>query len=183
MKAMKKQVIITSILIILLLLVGAFGTYMYVKRSQYNNSAAALTLGTGDSTEYTSLTGESISLSTFEGSVRVGNSWASWSPLSKTELTELERLGAAYKDRGVVIIAINRNEDAVRAQRYLEQLGTLQHINFLMDGDDAFYARMDGKAMPETLYFDRSGNIIAHVRGDASYDEMVTHVEAALAAQ
>lgn len=178
---MSRQTLVTSIVIAVLLAGAGFATWYYLEQNQYQNSAAALTLGTDESTEYTSLTGQPVSLVDFDGTVRVVNSWASWSPLSKTELAELERLGATYKDRGVNIIAINRNEDAVRAERYLQQLGTFEHITFLMDGDDAFYARMDGKAMPETMYYDREGNVVAHIRGDATYEEMVTYVEAAIA--
>lgn len=163
------------------MLVAGYATWKYIKNNQYNNSDVALTLGTDDSAQYTGLNGEMVNIADFDGTVRVVNSWASWSPLSKAELADLEKLGATYKDKGVHIIAINRNEDTLRAQRYLEQLGDFTHINFLLDGDDAFYGRMDGKAMPETLYFDKEGNIVTHVRGDASYDEMVTYVEAALA--
>jgi len=180
---MSRQSVFVITVIGALLVAAAYATLQLSERNHYKNSDAAQTLGTDETNEYTSLTGEPVSLADFEGTVRIVNSWASWSPLSRAELLELEKLGSAYSTHGVNIIAINRNEDSVRAQRFLEQLGSFEHITFLMDGTDAFYARMDGKAMPETLVFDRQGNVVVHLRGDVSYEQMVTYVEAALAAE
>lgn len=175
-------------IIALLLLVGilgglGYGVYLLKQSHDVRSSDAAKTLGDSESTQYKSFTGETVSLSDFEGRVRVVNSWASWSPFSQQELRDLNRLAEAYADQNVVVIAINRNEDSVRAQRYIEQLGDLEHINFLIDADDTFYDRMDGHAMPESLFFDRNGTITFHARGDLSYEEMVTQLEAALASE
>lgn len=176
----RRQTIIT-LLILLLLLVGAgYMTYTVLQDNQRSQSEAAATLGRGESAAYVSLTGETVSLDAYEDKVRVVNSWASWSPFSAQELKELEQLAASYADRDVVVLAINRNEDPIRAQRFLDSLGTFEHVVFVLDADDSFYERMDGKAMPETLFYDTAGAIVHHARGPLGYEQMVTYVTAAL---
>jgi thiol-disulfide isomerase/thioredoxin len=180
---LNKQKIIILILLVLVLGGMGFGVYVLNQNNDARDSAAAKILGGEESTQYETLSGETVALDAYEGRVRVVNSWASWSPFSRQELQDLNRLAETYKDKDVAVIAINRNEEKVRAQRYLEQLGELPAIDFLIDGDDTFYDRLEGQAMPETLFFDRKGAIVFHARGELNYDEMVTYVEAALAAQ
>lgn len=172
-----------TLLLLLVLLVSA-AVYTYATRMAYDraNSDAAKTLGTNDLATYTGLNGDEVTLDAFDDQIRVVNSWASWAPDSRRELQDLERLAEVYQDEGVVVVAINRNEDPIRAKRFIDQLGELAHIHFLLDVDDAFYGRMDGKAMPETLFFDRNGNIIHHARGVLSYEAMEQYVEAAITA-
>lgn len=167
----KRSIVILVIMVAVLMLAG-FATYYVKKTSDLANSDAAQTLGTDENQTYANFDGQSVSLKDFEGTVRVVNSWASWSPFSKTELQELNQLAIKYADKDVHVIAINRNEDSLRAKKYIDQLGELEHINFLMDGDDTFYDRMDGKAMPETLFFDRRGNITTHARGELTFEQM-----------
>ena len=175
-----KQTAFTLGVILILLLVMGFITLSIYKKNQQQQSDVSQILGNDKTESYASLSGEDVSLEKFEGTVRVVNSWASWSPLSKTELQNLNKIAEKYANQNVNVIAINRNEDRFRAEKFLDKLGELNNINFLLDGDDDFYARMDGKAMPETLFFDRKGNVIMHARGDLSYSEMETHVQAAL---
>ena len=178
-----KRTLITILFLLAILLLVGYVTYVVSEQHKAQHSDAAQTLGTDATAQYRDLSGAPVSLDSFSGKVRVVNSWASWSPLSKTELQELDKLAAAYADRGVVVIAINRNEDPVRAQRFIDTVGPFTHITFVMDGDDTFYDRMDGKAMPETLFFDKDGTIVMHARGELSYDAMTSYVETALSAQ
>lgn len=180
---LNKQKIIVIVLLALLLGVLGYVTYHISETNKARNTDAARTLGAEDTTQYTNLHGEIISLSSFDGRVRVVNSWASWSPFSKTELQDLNRLAEAYAAENIAVIAINRNEEPARARSFIDTLGALPHVNFLIDKNDTFYSRMDGQAMPETLFFDRNGNITHHARGDMSYEAMVEAVEAALASQ
>lgn len=178
--AMSKQSIITLLLVLgsLLLLGGV--TYQVKEHNRVKNSDAAKTLGTDTEVRYTTLGGEAATLDDFSGQIRIVNSWASWSPYSKSELPILEQLAALYSEHDVAVIAINRNEDAARAQYYLSTVGELPHVHILIDPEDAFYSRMDGKAMPETLIFDRQGNIVSHIRGELKYEQVVSIVEGLL---
>lgn len=154
-----------------LILVGYF-TLQVSNRHDVRNSDASQSLGEAKETTYEGFSGESIALSDLEGKVRVVNSWASWSPYSKTELPALAQLAAEYEEQGVVVVAMNRGEDPVRAERYLDQFGDLSPLIVLIDPDDAFYGRVGGQAMPETLFFDKRGNLIKHVRGVMTVETM-----------
>jgi len=166
-----------------ILLTVGYVAFKVSKTSDQKNSDAAQTLGTGQNATYITLSGETISLNKFEGSVRVVNSWASWSPYSKGELPLLNQLAQNYANQGVKVIAINRNEDPVRAARFVSQQGDLSNVTVLIDPDDAFYARVGGHSMPETLFYDRKGNIVMHARGELTLEEMSTYVDAALVAE
>lgn len=178
----KKRTVFLLVLVGLMV-IAALVTYHIHQERQAQERDVAKTLGTDESVQYTSFGGEAVALEQFDDRVRVVNSWASWSPHSRAELPRLDRLAEEYADQGVAVIAINRNEDPARAERFVEKLDGVDNIQFLMDGEDIFYDRTGGYAMPETLFYDTAGNIVKHVRGDMSYEEMVTHVEAALNAQ
>lgn len=175
-----KSQLFVLLIILGILVAGAYITFTISEHSDRKDSAAASTLGTDELEDYTTLSGEPAVLNDFEGTVRVVNSWASWSPFSRNELGYLDQIAAEYADQGVNVIAINRNEDRFKAQHFISQVGPFEHVVFLLDGDDTFYDRMDGKAMPETLFFDTKGNVVFHARGDLTYEEIKEHVEAAL---
>lgn len=175
----KQSYIVLAVILVALMSLGLL-TYNIQRNNKILNSDASKTLGTNDIESYKNFDGDSVSLKDFDGTVRVVNSWASWSPFSKNELQELNRLAELYRDQDVFVIAINRNEDSIRAKRFIEQLGKLEYVNFLMDVDDTFYDRMDGKAMPETLFFDVDGNIVMHARGELTYEQMEQYTQMAI---
>lgn len=177
-----KASVVTFILILAALVAFGMITFQIQQQRQQENSDVALVLGTDQTEEFSTIIGEPASMEDYYGKVRVVNSWASWSPFSKTELPHLDRLASDYKDRDVIVIAINRNEPEGRAKAFLSKAETLNNLVVLLDGDDSFYKRMDGFAMPETLFFDRDGNLTHHARGKLSYEEMVNQVEVALSA-
>lgn len=178
--AMSKQSIITLLLVLGALVLLGGVTYQVKENNRVKNSDATKTLGTEAEAQYQTLSGEAATLDDFSDQIRIVNSWASWSPYSKTELPVLEQLAELYAEEDVAVIAINRNEDAARAQYYLSTVGELPHVHVLIDPVDAFYDRIDGKAMPETLIFDSKGNIVSHIRGELKYEQVVSIIEGLL---
>lgn len=118
-----------------------------------------------DSTYYTDLAGNKVSLEQYLGRIMVVNSWASWSPFSVTELTSLQKLAEKYNTNEVVFLAINRKESKDQAQRFVNTLPELTSIEVVIDVDDHFYTSVGGYAMPETIIYDKTGNIIEHIHG------------------
>jgi thiol-disulfide isomerase/thioredoxin len=45
--------------------------------------------------------------------------WASWCPPCRTSMPIIEEIAAAYKDKGVVLYAVNQDEDAATIQKFL----------------------------------------------------------------
>ncbi len=129
---------------------------------------------------YTDLNGNSVDLSEYKGTPLIINSWATWMPFSKDELTLLAKAKTTYGD-AVQIIAINRMEQAPVVSSYKSTFGLPDSIVFLMDPIDHFYKTVGGYAMPETIFYRADGTIAAHARGVLTEVELDGFVQAIIA--
>jgi thiol-disulfide isomerase/thioredoxin len=181
-KVMKRSYIITLVVIFLILGIGGLLTYyVYSTPRDSGDSAAKKTLMLGEGKSFTDLDGNALTLEQYEGTLRLVNSWASWTPFSAQELVFLEEIAKEYDGR-VIMIAINRGEDREYAKQYVASLGTsFEKVHFVYDPEDDFYDSVEGYAMPETLIYDTEGDITAHRRGNMNKEEMRTLIEEALA--
>lgn len=168
------------IIALLLFLVVVFLITLYVlKRNQ--EPAAIDSLFTADAPgTFVDTQGNDIAFEDFDNKVRIINAWATWSPFSTDELQALNAIGEEYKDREVVVLAVNRDEPAERIEAFLNTLPDLPNITFVRDTTDQLYGAFEGYAMPETLFYDADGSLIFHKRGVLTTDEMRTHIESAL---
>lgn len=112
--------------------------------------------------------GNIVNLADFEGKPVIINSWATWCTFCKRELPDFAEL------QDVQVIAINRGEGKLRAQRFSEPW--TDDILFLQDPQDIFYKQIGGISMPETLFIDAEGNLQLHKRGYMPLDEMQNHI-------
>lgn len=120
--------------------------------------------------------GKNISLEALEGDVKVITFWASWSPYSRDELNSLARLKEEYGSK-VSVAALNRDTDSSEGRTYLESLNLGDALIFAFDKDDEYFKKVNGYAMPETIFLDTEGNIVAHQRGPMTYEEMRAQIE------
>ena len=145
-------------------------------------SPAAGALATaGAAAPYTDFAGNPADLDQYVGQVLVVHSWASWSPFSSTQLTVLAEVSQSYAAQDVVFIAINRAEAKATAEAYLQTIGVADQVRLIVDNDDRYYKSIGGYTMPETVFYDQTGNIIAHKRGELSISEAASYIEQALA--
>jgi hypothetical protein len=72
------------------------------------------------------------------------------------------------------LLAINRAEDAVTAERFLNYYNLWSDVELLLDPTDHFYKSIGGYAMPETVIFDEKGSTKAHFRGVVTQAEIET---------
>lgn len=131
---------------------------------------------------YTDLLGTELNLRQYDGQVRVVNSWASWCPFCVTELPDFAAAATAYKDQGVVVIAINRKESSRIANQFVATLRDVDDVIFVLDPADTFYKTVGGFTMPETLFYDTAGNVVVHKRGFMELSEIEAHINTALVA-
>ena len=184
MKYVKGNVVV---LVVMSLFVVAVSYYAWqsIQQKRINilhDSAAFSVLTTGENqSPYTDLEGNSITLTDYFGQILVVSSWGSWCPACTVDLPLLSTLAESHKDDGVKILAINRSEPATTAERFLRTVNATTGVLLVLDPDDRFYKSIGGYAMPETIFYDRSGNIVYHAHGSISLDEMNLHVEEALA--
>jgi thiol-disulfide isomerase/thioredoxin len=170
------------ILLLILLVSGAFfGWYLYNKNKEAPDSEANQSLVAPAEEPYVDASGEIIDLSLYTNQIRVVNSWASWSPLSKDELPLINDIAKEYENRGIIFLAINRMENSAYAQGYLESLPELPALKIIFDPADNFFSKTDGYAMPETIVFDKQGNTVAHYRGAINATELKGELDKLLA--
>ncbi len=177
---MNRSALLTLAFVVLILTGGALLTYyLYITPNDASNSDASKTLALGDAA-FTDIDGNTISFESYEGKVRVVNSWASWSPYSVQELQDLDALAEAYAHSGVAVFGINRKEPKEAAERFLRTLPALEHMHIVLDPGDAFFEALEGYAMPETVIYDTNGNIYFHKRGPMTRQEMEQKTQEAL---
>jgi cytochrome c biogenesis protein CcmG, thiol:disulfide interchange protein DsbE len=120
---------------------------------------------------YASIDGTPIDMHNYAGELLIVTMWASWSPFTKDDLRTLAALKDEFAER-ITIRALNRKEDPATALAYLDNIGREEGIEYVIDPDDHLYGFTGGFAMPETLVFDKVGNIITHIRGTITRDEL-----------
>ncbi len=127
--------------------------------------------------------GQPMDFESYKKSIRIINSWATWTPFSKDELQTLNTVAGEFKDRGVVVLAVNRDEPQERIDAFLASLPPLPNITFVRDTADMLYAASAGYTMPETLIYSSEGVLLFHKRGVTSIDELRSEAEKAIAAE
>lgn len=170
-----------GLLIILVLVGGVAGYTEYRKMSDAAKARDMFSALQGEEAlVFTDLDGNPVDLEMYQGKTIVVNAWASWCPFCKDELPHLAEAARTFKDRDVVILAINRAESKDTVRAYMDYIGNPSDIVFLLDPEDSFYKKVGGFAMPETIFYRTDGTISGHARGSMTSDDIKTFIEQAL---
>ncbi len=179
----KPSVFILGLIILVIVVMGWFTYQSLQNQSQQrvieSSAGSALVSAEGESL-FTDIAGNPVTLDDYLGSVLVVNSWASWSPFSAQELPRLSELSQQYSTDEVVVLAINRAEPATTAQSFLQSLNISEDVQLLLDPADAYYKRIEGYSMPETVFYNTQGDIVFHKHGLLTLEEMNQYVSQAL---
>lgn len=173
---MSRSSIITLAIILIVLIIAAWFTFYHSDFNQkkvLEKSDANTALSPKNSTEsFTDLTGQTISLEQYLGTPIVAHSWASWCPQCADQLALFSDIQSSLK-REVVFLAVNRSENQLTAQRYLNVNSISDNINLVLDPSDNFYSSIGGYAMPETVVYDQNGEVAAHYRGEVKREKLI----------
>ncbi len=103
------------------------------------------------------LDGAPLRLAEQRGQVVLVNFWASWCAPCKLEMPHLNRLAHKYRDTGVVLLAVNVDDDPQKAAAEAKKLG----ISFpvLLDTAKTASRAYQLQAMPTTVLVDRDGKV------------------------
>lgn len=179
-KNSKRTFIIVGVILILAALYTGFVLKKKWEREAMNNPAMNALL-TGDGGKpYTDMNGNVLTFDSYLGEILVVNSWASWSPDSAKELPMLAKVAGEFSDKNVKVIAINRAEPQTTAERFLQTVGAADGVELVLDLDDRYYKSVAGFAMPETIFYDKSGNIVHHHHGVISEEELRQYLQKTL---
>lgn len=110
-------------------------------------AAPDFSLATSDGTTY--------NLNDLRGQPVIVNFWATWCPPCLEEMPALQEVYDAYRDEGLIVLAINQDEPADRIDRFAQEHGLT--FPLLLDPDYNVTDRYQVGLLPSTFFIDRLG--------------------------
>ena len=99
--------------------------------------------------------GEPVNLGGFRGKVLYVDFWASWCVPCRTSFPALQSLYAKYKDRGLVVVGVNKDDRWTDAERFLQKFPA--SFPLAGDSDEKVVKAFAVPAMPTGYLIDRKG--------------------------
>jgi peroxiredoxin len=116
-----------------------------------------------------------IRLSDFKGKVVFLNFWATWCEPCREEMPSMERLHQAYKDRGLVVLAVSTDSQGANVVKPF-----VKQFKLTFEGGlDPKMAVATGAyqvwALPSTVIIDRKGKRVLFANGARAWDGKAAH--------
>ena len=176
----QNKVFIAGLIVVALLVSGLTFYIRYERANEIPEETLRMFAGQVDGVTYTDTIGNPVGLEQYLGKILIVTTWASWSPFTTTDLTQLNELMDKYDKNKVVALGINRMETREQAQRYMTTMPELANVVLVIDNADHFYKSIGGYAMPETLVFNQRGEVVEHIRGTIVKDNLEVRVDSLL---
>jgi thiol-disulfide isomerase/thioredoxin len=109
------------------------------------------------------LDGRDIGLNDYRGKIVFLNFWATWCPPCRAEMPSMERLHRKFKDRDLIILAIDVMEREKKVRAFKEEF----ELSFLilLDSDAKVGLSYAVRSIPTTYLVDRNGFLIGGALG------------------
>ncbi|NKY96678.1 TlpA family protein disulfide reductase [Nocardiopsis alborubida] len=144
-----------------------------------SGDGSATTFETAERTEApdvtgTTLDGEEVSLSDYEGGIVVLNFWASWCGPCRAEQPVLDEVHTEYEGLGVGFLGVNIKDSRAAAEAYTSSKSVVYPSLYDQPGavPQAFRDTVPPRAIPSTLVIDPEGRIAARVIGATTYGQL-----------
>ena len=122
--------------------------------------------------------GGSVDLSAYKGKIVVVDFWASWCEPCKVEHPALNKLQAKYKDKGLVVLGVNLDENKADALTFLKDHPV--SLELVHDGaKKALTEKLEIEVMPTSFILDKTGKIAVRHEGFRAGDEKKIEKEVA----
>ena len=116
-----------------------------------------------------------LRLSDFKGKVVFLNFWATWCEPCREEMPSMERLHRAYKDRGLVVLAVSTDSQGANVVKpFIKQFG----LTFPVALDPKMTVATGAYqvwALPSTIIIDRQGKRALFANGARAWDGKPAH--------
>ena len=99
----------------------------------------------------------------YEGKVVYVDFWASWCAPCKKSFPWMQTMYEEYADQGLVIVAVNLDEDRHKADKFLARSDPGFHIRY--DPAARLAKQFELQAVPTSLLFDRNGRLVSRHEG------------------
>lgn len=127
--------------------------------------------------------GNVVTLREYHGRPVVLNFWATWCVPCRQELPVLQAVYAAYRDKGLVILAISQDvaEQKETVRSYVADLG----ITFppLLDPEGRIAAHYNIFLLPSTIFINPAGTVVAVHLGPMTRPQIEKHLVAMMPQQ
>ena len=114
------------------------------------------------------LTGKKIQLKDYRGKLVFLNFFATWCGPCREEMPGMERLFRAYRDRGLVVLAVNMQQSAKTVRPFVQEL----KLSFpsLLDAEGSVSHDYGIRALPVSFLVGRDGTILWRAMGGREWD-------------
>ncbi len=102
----------------------------------------------------------------YRGQVVAIRFWADWCPYCRAEMTALEPVYRQFRDRGLVILAINVLQPPETVAPFVQQLGVSYDV--LLDRQGEVTRRYQVMSLPVTFIVDRQGIVRGRFLGEST---------------
>jgi peroxiredoxin len=124
------------------------------------------------------MSGKSVKLSDYKGRVVLIDFWATWCPPCRAAMPGLEKLHKAYKDKGLVVLAISLDMggwDSVKS--FIADHGLTYLV---LKGTDDVSDQYEVRTIPMMLVVNKEGRITKRYLGFGSEEDLEKDIKAAL---
>ncbi|MGC1453923.1 MAG: TlpA disulfide reductase family protein [Nitrospirota bacterium] len=124
------------------------------------------------------MSGKTVKLSDYKGKVVLLEFWATWCPPCRASVPGLEKLHKAYKDKGLVLLAVSMDEggwDEVRS--FIKESGITYTI---LKGTEDVAKKYQVRSIPLMLVLDKEGKISKRYLGMGSDEDLEKDIKASL---
>jgi thiol-disulfide isomerase/thioredoxin len=124
------------------------------------------------------MSGKTVRLSDYKGRVVLLEFWATWCPPCRASVPGLEKLHRAYKDKGLVLLAVAMDmggDDEVRS--YVKESGITYTV---LKGTEDVATKYQVRSIPMMLVLNKEGKITKRYLGMGSDDDLEADIKASL---
>jgi peroxiredoxin len=112
--------------------------------------------------------GRKVTLSQFRGQVVILNFWATWCPPCREEMPSMEQLYRNLESKGLVMLAVNVEENGKKAvSQFLQK--TPYSFPILLDGENVAQNTYGVFRFPESFIIDRNGVVVEKIIGGRNW--------------
>jgi peroxiredoxin len=124
------------------------------------------------------MNGKNVRLSDYRGKVVLLEFWATWCPPCRASIPGIEKLFKAYKDKGLVILAVSLDEggwDSVKS--FISSNGMTYTV---LKGNDDVSASYQVRTIPMMLIVDKDGRISKRYLGFGNEEDLEKDIKTIL---
>jgi len=114
------------------------------------------------------LTGKKIQLKEYRGKLVFLNFFATWCGPCRQEMPGMERLFRAYRDKGLVVLAVNMEQSPKTIRPFVQELKLSFPV--LLDADGSVSHDYGIRALPVSFLVGRDGNLLWRAMGGREWD-------------